>query len=93
MGADRREALVQLVLRESTTLGVRTFAVERTTLARHHVSVETRYGPVRIKVGMLGEEVLNAAPEYEDVRALADAARVPVKQVWAEALASYTRRT
>jgi len=92
VGAGGREALVQLVLRESTTLGVRTFAVERTTLARHHVSVETRYGPVRIKVGTLGAEVLNAAPEYEDVRALAEVARVPVKQVWAEALTAYWRR-
>lgn len=90
--ADMRQALVQLMLRESTTLGVRTFAVERTTLARHHVSVETRYGPVRIKVGTLGAEALNAAPEYEDVRALAEVARVPVKQVWAEALAAYWRR-
>jgi uncharacterized protein (TIGR00299 family) protein len=90
--ADTREALVQLVLRESTTLGVRTFAVERTTLARHHVSVDTRYGPVRIKVGTLAGEALNAAPEYEDVRALAEEARVPLKQVWAEALAAYWRR-
>ncbi len=92
LGADVREALVELVLRESTTLGVRTFAVERTTLARHHVSVDTRYGPVRIKVGTLGAEALNAAPEYEDVRALAEQARVPVKQLWAEALAAYWRR-
>jgi len=92
VSAALREALVQLVLRESTTLGVRTFAVERTTLARHHVSVDTRYGPVRIKVGTLGAEALNAAPEYEDVRALAEVARVPVKQVWAEALAAYWRR-
>lgn len=90
--ADRRGPLVDLLLRESTTLGVRTFAVERTTLARHHVTVETPHGPVRIKVGTLGEEALNAAPEYEDVRARAEAAGVPVKQVWAEALAAWSRR-
>jgi pyridinium-3,5-bisthiocarboxylic acid mononucleotide nickel chelatase len=92
VGGERRAALVELVLRESTTLGVRTFPVERTALARHHVTVETSHGPVRIKVGMLGEEALNAAPEYEDVRALAEAAGVPVKQVWAEALAAWSRR-
>jgi uncharacterized protein (TIGR00299 family) protein len=86
------QPLVELVLRESTTLGVRTFPVERTMLERHHVTVETRHGPVRIKVGMLGKEALNAAPEYEDVRALAKAAGVPVKQVWAEALAAWSRR-
>jgi hypothetical protein len=88
----RRSALVELLLRESTTLGVRSFEVERTALARHHVTVETPHGPVRIKVGTLAEEALNAAPEYEDVRARAEAAGVPVKQVWAEALAAWSRR-
>jgi uncharacterized protein (TIGR00299 family) protein len=90
--ASRREALVDLVLRESTTLGVRASRVERTTLARHHVRVETAYGPVRIKVGVRGQETLNAAPEYEDVRERAEAAGVPVKVVWAEALAAWSRR-
>ncbi len=90
--AERRQAVVEVVLRESTTLGFRTFPVERTTLARHHVSVETPYGPVRIKVGSLGGETLNVAPEYDDVRALARASGVPVKQVWAEAIAAYARR-
>lgn len=89
---ERREALLDLVLRESTTLGVRSFQVERTVLARHHVPVDTRYGPVRIKVGMRGQETLNATPEYEDVRERAEAAGVPVKMVWAEALAAWSRR-
>jgi uncharacterized protein (TIGR00299 family) protein len=93
VAGDRREALVGLILRESTTLGVRSFRVERMALARHHVTVETAHGPVRIKVGMLGDEALNAAPEYEDVRARAEAAGVPVKQVWAEALAAWSRQS
>ncbi len=92
VGGELRQALVELVLRESTTLGVRSYRVERTMLERHHVSVETPHGTVRIKVGMRGPEALNAAPEYEDVRALAEAAGVPVKQVWAEALAAWSRR-
>lgn len=92
VGGELRQALVELVLRESTTLGVRTFRVERTMLERHHVRVETPHGSVRIKLGMLGKETLNAAPEYEDVRALAEASGVPVKEVWAEALAAWSRR-
>jgi pyridinium-3,5-bisthiocarboxylic acid mononucleotide nickel chelatase len=90
--AEKRQALAELVLRESTALGVRHYPVERTTLERHHVSVQTPHGEVRIKVGMLGKETLNAAPEYEDVRRLAEEAKVPVKQVWAEALAAWSRR-
>ena len=89
---DKQRALVELILRESTTLGVRSHRVERTLLARHQVSVETPHGPVRMKVGMLQGETLNAAPEYEDVKARAEAAGVPVKVVWAEALAAWSRR-
>lgn len=48
---DKQKALVELVLRESTTLGVRSHRVERTVLDRHQVSVQTPHGPVRMKVG------------------------------------------
>jgi pyridinium-3,5-bisthiocarboxylic acid mononucleotide nickel chelatase len=89
---DKHKALVELILRESTTLGVRSHRVERTLLARHQVSVETPHGPVRMKVGTLAGETLNAAPEYEDVKVRAEAAGVPVKVVWAEALAAWSRR-
>jgi pyridinium-3,5-bisthiocarboxylic acid mononucleotide nickel chelatase len=88
----KQKALLELILRESTTLGVRSHLVQRTVLDRQLVSVQTRYGPVRMKVGTLKGETLNAAPEYEDVRALAESAGVPVKVVWAEALAAWSRR-
>jgi uncharacterized protein (DUF111 family) len=87
-----REAVVRRLLTESPTLGVRAWPVERTVLDRAHVEVETAHGPVRVKVGSLDGETLNAAPEYEDVRARAEAAGIPFKQVWAEALAAYARR-
>ena len=52
---------------------------------------DCRTDPVRVKVGSLDGEILNAAPEYEDVRARAESTGVPFKQVWAEALAAYAR--
>jgi uncharacterized protein (TIGR00299 family) protein len=90
-GADR-EHVVRRLLSESPTLGVRAWPVQRTVLDRAHVEVETAHGPVRVKIGSLDGETLNAAPEYEDVRARAEASGVPFKQVWAEALAAYARR-
>jgi pyridinium-3,5-bisthiocarboxylic acid mononucleotide nickel chelatase len=87
-----REGVVHRLLTESPTLGVRAWPVQRTVLDRAYVEVETAHGPVRVKVGSLDGETLNAAPEYEDVRARAEAAGVPFKQVWAEALAAYARR-
>ncbi|MGZ3446872.1 MAG: nickel pincer cofactor biosynthesis protein LarC2, partial [Myxococcaceae bacterium] len=90
-GAER-EQVVRRLLTESPTLGVRAWPVHRTVLDRAHVQVETPHGPVRVKVGSLDGETLNAAPEFEDVRARAEATGVPFKQVWAEALAAYSRR-
>jgi len=92
VAAPERERVIRSLLSESTTLGVRAWPVQRTVLDRAHVEVETPYGTVRVKVGRLDGETLNAAPEYDDVRTRAEAAGIPFKQVWAEALAAYARR-
>ncbi|HZH02671.1 MAG TPA: nickel pincer cofactor biosynthesis protein LarC [Myxococcaceae bacterium] len=86
--ADRRKAVVDAILRESTTLGVREYRVDRTVLDREFEEVSTRYGPVRVKLGLRNGRVLNAAPEYEDCVRRADEARVSVKAVWTAALAA-----
>ncbi len=90
--ASRREAVVRAFLEESTTLGVRYRAVERTELSRELVPVETPFGPVRIKVGRLGGEELNARPEWEDCAARARERGVPVKRVLEAAAAAWRRR-
>lgn len=81
-----RDALAQLVLRESTSLGVRYHEVERRSLHRSVREVETPWGLVRVKLGEDGGRVLNVAPEYEDCRRVARAAGVPLKQVYHAAL-------
>ncbi len=90
--ADRREAVARSMLEETTTLGVRFREVERVELAREWVEVATPYGTVRVKVGRLGGEVVNAHPEWEDCAARAREHGVPVKRVLEEAAAAYRRR-
>lgn len=80
------------IFRETSTLGVRETRVNRSVLDRELVEVKTAYGPIRVKVGRLRAETLNAAPEFEDCRAAARAHGVPVKEVLAEALAAFRRR-
>lgn len=84
-----REAVVAAILRETTTIGVRYSPRERTVLARRSVEVTTRYGAISIKLAMQGEAVLNAAPEYEACATAAKVHGVPVKLVFAAALAAY----
>jgi uncharacterized protein (TIGR00299 family) protein len=89
--ADRRDAVVGTILGETTTIGVRFDRVERHVLARELVVVDTPYGPITVKVAREGARVINAAPEFEDCKAAALQANVPLKQVYAAAVAAWER--
>ena len=84
-------ALEDLLLRETSTLGVRIHHERRSCLDRTHATVTTPYGDIRIKVGSRNGETFNAAPEFEDCRAAAARHNVPVKQVQQAAIAAYYR--
>ena len=83
--ADRAE-LLRLLFSETTTFGVRERTVERTILRRDFTTAETPYGPVRVKRGRLGNELVTAPPEWEDCRAAAEKSGVPAKEVYRAAL-------
>jgi pyridinium-3,5-bisthiocarboxylic acid mononucleotide nickel chelatase len=85
-----KAAVIAAILRETTTIGVRFSARERTVLARRSIEVATPFGPISIKLALDGEIVRNAAPEYEACAAAARAANVPVKDVYAAAVAAAT---
>lgn len=85
-GRDRATAIL---FRESTTLGVRTHAIEREALERRIVSVPTRFGKVRVKEGRFEGKIVNVAPEYDDCRRLARAKKVSLKKIQQAAIASY----
>lgn len=67
-----RKALEELIFRETTTIGIRRIAMERTVLARHEETVTTPYGDIRVKV-CSGSGVTRVYPEYESVAAAARA--------------------
>ena len=87
-----RPAVEEALFRETSTLGVRAYRVERSVLDRELLEVETAYGPVRIKVGRRGGAEVNAAPEFEDCRQRAKERGVAVKEVLAAALAAWRAR-
>ena len=86
------DKLSGIIFHETTTIGIRKHAVDRTTLMREFVEVETEYGKIKIKVSKLGGEVVNAAPEYEDCARAAREKSVALKQVQALAMKSYLNR-
>jgi hypothetical protein len=86
-------ALQELLFRETTTIGLRWRLENKVALAREFAEVETGWGKVRIKVARLPNgTIANAAPEYEDCRALATQHSVPLKQVMEEAMRAYAAK-
>ncbi len=85
-----REALTKIIFQETSTFGVRYATMTRRVLERRSVAVETPYGDIRIKIGSWQGEETAAAPEYEDVKAAAQAHEVPFKTVYAAAMRAYS---
>jgi uncharacterized protein (TIGR00299 family) protein len=83
------ERLAKLIFAETSTLGVRIRHEQRRTLGRRWVSVQTRWGEVRMKVASLNGSITNYAPEYEDCRKIAGEQHLPLKSVMQEAIRVY----
>lgn len=84
----RESALVDVLLRQTTTLGVRVSEVSRRPEAQREMrKVETAFGEVAVKVKILKGEIVGAMPEYDDCVKIAQAKGVAVKAVHDAALA------
>ena len=81
--------MADVIFRETTTIGLRHYEVDRECLEREIVSVETPIGAVRFKIARRNGRVVNAVPEFEDCAKLAAAHNLPVKEVQALAVRSY----
>jgi uncharacterized protein (DUF111 family) len=73
--------MCELLLAETTTLGVRFYEVMRRALARETISVETEFGPIDVKVARLNGRVVKEMPEYEQCRAAAQSFNVTLQTV------------
>jgi pyridinium-3,5-bisthiocarboxylic acid mononucleotide nickel chelatase len=74
--------LTDILLRETSTLGVRQQIMGRMSLPREFRTVKTPYGDVRIKIASLAGGVRRAAPEYDDCRRLAEETGAPLRDVY-----------
>ena len=90
--ADER-AVIEAMLRETSSLGVRVAHLDRVELERDFLTVEVAGEPVRIKVGRLDGKVVNLAPEHADCERAARITNTPAKVIWGQALSEAHART
>lgn len=76
------QAAVELILRETPTLGIRSRLVDRYVAHRHSVTIETGLGPVSVKVKRLEGAPVSAAPEPDDCRRIAIETGLPFQEVY-----------
>lgn len=83
--ADSR-TVSEAIIRETGTLGVRMLPyVHRNIAERKIIPLEMEIAgikvKIRIKVGTMGEEIINIAPEFEDAKKIAEETGIPLKNV------------
>ncbi|MFC4376186.1 nickel pincer cofactor biosynthesis protein LarC [Nocardia halotolerans] len=82
------DAVSSVLLTETSTIGLRRFAVHKTALPRTWVEVEVEGARVRIKIALDNDRISQATPEFEDVAAVARATGRPLRAVLSEAAAA-----
>lgn len=80
-----RNSMVNIILQETSSFGVRFYPVGRSVLDREIKTVKTSWGPVKIKIGKLEGKVVQVSPEFEECRKIANKKNIPVKLIYDEA--------
>jgi uncharacterized protein (TIGR00299 family) protein len=84
-----REKFLQMLFAETTTIGARSYEVMRRALPRETVTVNTQFGPIDVKVAHTKNGAVKAMPEFEQCRAAAQNAGVPLREVQEATRAAY----
>lgn len=69
--SEKKQELIEMLYRETTTIGIRISSIERHTLEREIKTVSTEFGDVAVKIAKSGDSIVNVMPEYDDVRRIA----------------------
>ncbi|MFC4402716.1 nickel insertion protein [Gracilibacillus xinjiangensis] len=78
------DQLKEILLAETTTLGIRYYPLTVFRMERQTRIVQTKWGEISVKEGLQNGEVIKASPEYEDCRKIAEKYQIPLKDVYSE---------
>lgn len=83
----------EVLFRETSTLGVRKYAVDKTMLERRIEKISTQYGDIQLKSAFYQGVCIKSKPEYDDCANIARSAGIPVSQVYREVERVLARKT
>ncbi len=82
---DKEREATEVILLETPTLGIRTRPVDRYVAGRQMITIETKMGPISVKVKLLDGKAISAAPEPDEVRRIALESGTPFQEVYQQA--------
>ncbi len=86
-----KDKLAEIILRETSTIGIRYYPVGRIVLKRGAAKLKTRFGIVKIKIIEQPDGTKQVTPEYDDLKRIASARKVPLKIVYDEVLKRFQK--
>lgn len=81
---NKKDKLLEIIFKETTSIGIRAYSVERYCLDREMKKISTKYGRLNVKISKLNGEIVNSQPEYEDCKRIAIVKKIPLKEVLKE---------
>ena len=74
--------LQNIIFKETTTIGVRYYRVDRTELLREKVELETKYGKITAKKVITPNGEIFVYPEYDSAKEIAEESGIPLKDIY-----------
>jgi len=84
-----RDRLATIIMQETTTIGIRYYPVSRMILKRENKSARTPYGRINVKIIELPNGTRRITPEYDDVKRIAAARKLPIQQIYNAVMRSF----
>lgn len=85
---NKEKSIIEVLFKETTTIGIRKFKIKRYELQREIKRVETEFGKVDFKISKYEGEIVNISPEFEDLKRISMERGLPLKDVY-----NFVRRT
>ena len=87
----KRDHLARILFHETSTIGIRYYQVRRIILSRTTQTVKTRFGAVRVKVVQEPDGTKRASPEYDDLKRIASAKKIPLQHIHNEVMRNFAK--
>jgi len=91
-GRESEPEIIDIILLESTTLGIRKEEVKRYSISREIKTVKLPYGEVKVKIGTYKGKKVNISPEFESCSKLAKKTGKPLKEIYQDVILFFSRR-